>query len=130
MDATISLRSDAHTSDEVVRLRDNIYGMLKLDPSVRVGSVAAESPELSADEERRAEPVSLAAIGLAIVTSGALVSLINTIRAMSKTARDTEVEYTVQAPDGSKIHFRGSDLNVDQGDRVLQSLERALRVTE
>ena len=72
--------------------------------------------------EARAEPVTMTAIAIALLSSAATTAVINAIRAVHPNSKDTNIEYNLElADEKGKLTLKASNLTRDQATSVLDN---------
>jgi hypothetical protein len=79
----------------------------------------------SVHKEVRADPVTLAAIGLAFITSGTAVAIVNALRAIHSGTHDSKIDYTIKV-NNCEYSFSGDKLADKQSNAVLRHIEQIL----
>lgn len=74
----------------------------------------AEIPEGEARPDERGDPVTLGAIALGFVTSGAAVALFEVIKAYFE--RDESLEMSFERPDGRKLTIKAQNMSSERID--------------
>src|SRR5262245_42669774 len=127
-DLVITLSSSTLGARQLQSTTADLTDLLKKDRSnFRVGEPPVlERPQAHATPgmESKVDPVSLTAIGLAFLTTGAAKALISAIRSALPESKEADIEITVTPPQGEAIHFKGENLTGGQVDKVISMFDR------
>ena len=124
--ATLQLVSSSLPSEEVHRQVSNIKRLLNAEPSVEILPVA-KSGAPHEGHELKADAASLSALAMAFISGGAAGALINAIRAISQSARDSDIEYSIDLGDETgKLELKAKKLTSEQATEVIERWDKLL----
>jgi hypothetical protein len=111
--------------EEVFRHASQIKNLLEKNLDVQlVPESESIGRAITEGVEKKAEPITMAAIALAFVSGGAAKAVIDAIRALSGRARDSAFEYDITVDDKSaKISLKADHLTQTQATAFLEKLD-------
>lgn len=126
MRANLQLVSSEVPDEEIYRHVANIKQLLHSEPSIEV--LSATKPESASEgHEEKSDVVSLSALAMAFISGGAAGALINAIRATSQSARDSEIEYSIDLGDDTgKLELKAKNLTAQQTTDIIGRWDQLL----
>ena len=127
MNITLEISSNERDSTQLMRQMNNIHNLLLRENAIIVRGHPVQEQRKATQTEEKAEPVTLTALILGFVTSGAAAALIHAIIASSPDARLSSITYRLFGDDGKTIkEFDGTCLTQKQVDHLIESVEQTV----
>jgi hypothetical protein len=118
--AKLTITSIDEADETPSQLAKNLQGLLAESGELKIAPVAREHVDMN-DIESRAEPITLSALAISFITSGAITALIGALKAMYLGTRATDIEYSIELSDGGgKLSLKTSNLSKAEATRVLE----------
>jgi hypothetical protein len=125
--ATLSMVSNKLTAEDLHRRTANIRSLLVDSVEIQVLDRTCNAAIGNSSFETKLEPVTLTALAMAFLSGGAATALINAIRAVHPTSRDSSVEYNLDlAEEKGKLQLKATNLTRDQTTLLLEKWDGLL----
>ena len=122
MNLQIRFLSNTMTNGELAFMTNNLKTLLAKEPGAFQELRDLPPPISTGDAKVEKKSGAIAGIVLALISSGAVESLLSLVRSVCSSSRDTNIELEIETSKG-KISFVGNGLTHDQVNDLVEQLK-------